>query len=203
MSKRFISKTLIVSVCLGLWGAQAIAAEDPVAVVKTGTEQIVKILKQNPQDIAARRKQIEAVVDGYFDFDAIARDAVGRQWSSLPPEKQQEFTQEFRKLLFNTYIGDIEKYARENISYKTESIYPGYVVVEEHINGQGGPDSINYSLHRKNGDWKVYDVSANGMSLVITYRSQFDTILANGSFDNLLTTIRQKVAQICRINHTC
>ena len=77
MSKRFISKTLILVVCLCLWGSQAIAADNPQAVVQTGTDQILKILMRYPQDTRTRREQIQAVVDGYFDFEAIARLAVG------------------------------------------------------------------------------------------------------------------------------
>jgi len=200
MSKRFISKTLVLVVCLCLWGSQALAAEDPQAVVQKATDQIFKILKQYPQDTQARREQIQAVVDGYFDFEAIARLAVGPRWRSLPPEEQQEFTQEFRKLLFNTYLGDIEKYSTQEITYRNRTVYPGYVVVEANMRDQGGSITLDYYLHLKDGDWKVYDVAVGGMSLAANYRNQFDTILANGSFDNLSMMLRQKIAQVCGLN---
>ncbi len=200
MSKRFISKTLILVVCLCLWGSPAIAAGDPQAVVQTGTEQVLKILKQYPEDTRDRRERIREAVDGYFDFEAISRLAVGLPWNNLPPEKQQEFTQQFSKLLFNKYIGDIEKYATQNITYRQRQIYPGYVVVEALIGGQGGPVSIDYYLHLKDGNWKVYDVGVGGMSLVTNYRDQFDQILANGSFDRLSMMLRQKIAQLCGLD---
>ncbi len=117
MSKRFISKTLILVVFLCLWGSQAIAAGSPQAEVQTATDQVLNILNQYPQGTPARREQIQRVVDEYFDFEAITRLAVGPRWRSLPPEKQQELTLEFKKLLFNTYIGSLEKYAGENITY--------------------------------------------------------------------------------------
>jgi phospholipid transport system substrate-binding protein len=197
MGKRFISKTLILVVCLCLWGSQAIAAENPQAVVQNGTDQVLKILAQYPEDTWARREQIRAVVDGYVDFEAIARLAVGPQWKSLPPAKQQEFTLELSKLLFNTYVGDIEKYAKQNLTYNHRTINQDYVVVEALVRDQGGPFSLGYYLHFKDGNWKVYDIAVNGMSLVANYRSQFDAMLANGSFDNLLMVLRQKIAQIC------
>ncbi len=200
MSKRFISKTLILVVCLCLWGPRAMAAESPQTVVQTGTDQILKILQQYPQDTRARKEQIQAVVDGYFDFEAIARLAVGPRWNSLPPEKQQKFTQEFRKLLFNTYRGDIEKYARQKITYNKRSIYQGYVVVEALLTDKGGPATIYYYFHLKDGNWKVYDVAVGGMSLVANYRNQFDSILANGSFDDLSMMLSRKVAQTCGSN---
>ena len=196
MSKRFISKTLILVVCLCLWGLPAIAAENPQTVVQTGTEQVLKILKQYPEDTRARREQIRAVVEGYFDFDAISRLAVGLPWHNLSPEKQHVFTQEFSKLLFNTYIGDIEKYAKQQITYKTRQIYQGYVVVEAHT----GDQSVDYYLHLKDGNWKAYDVGVGGMSLVTNYRDQFDTILSNSSFDHLSMVLRQKIDKICGLD---
>ncbi len=201
MGKRSISKTLILMVCLCLWGSQVLAAEEPQAVVQTGTDQVLKVLKQYPQDTRARRQRIHAVVDGYFDFEAIARLAVGPRWKSLLPEQQQEFTREFSKLLFNkyinTYAGDIEKHANQKITYNQKTIYKGYVVVEALVSDPGGPVTLNYYLHINDGNWKVYDVAVGGMSLVANYRNEFDSLLANSSFDNLLMTLRQRVAQMC------
>jgi phospholipid transport system substrate-binding protein len=198
--KRFISETLILVVFLCLWGSGAIAAESPQAVVQTGTEQVLRILNQYPEDTRARRELIQGVIDGYFDFEAISRLAVGPRWRSMPPEKQQEFTQEFKMLLFNTYIGDLQEYAKAKITYKNRSIYPGYAVVEEVINDQGGPVTLGYYLHVKDGVWKVYDVAVEGMSLVSNYRDQFDSVLARGSFNGLFVMLRQKLAQVCATN---
>jgi phospholipid transport system substrate-binding protein len=200
MSKGFISKTLILVVGLCLWGSQAIAAGDPQSVVQNATDQIFTILEQNPQDTPARRQQIQAVIEGYFDFEAIARLAVGPRWRSLPPEEQQQFTQQFSKLLFNTYAGDIEKYAKEKITYRNRTLYQGYVVVEARIADQSGPISISYYLHLKDGNWKVYDVAVMGMSLAANYRDQFDSVLARGSFGDLSTMLNRKLVQICGTN---
>ena len=197
MRKRFISKTLILVVFLCLCGSLSIAAETPQAVVQTGMDQVLKILTQYPQDTRTRREQIQAAVDGYFDFEAIARLAVGRQWKRQPPEKQQEFTLEFTKLLFNTYIGDITKYAKQKSTYNHRAINQDYVVVEALVRDQSGPVSLDYYLHLKDGNWKVYDIAIDGMSLLANYRSQFDSILANSSFEHLSMILRQKIAQIC------
>ncbi len=193
MSRRLISEMLILVVGLCLWALPARAADDPVAVVRTGTDQVRKILQENPQASRERRDKIRAVIDGYFDFDAISRLAVGLPWRNLPPEKQQEFTQEFTKLLFNTYVGDIEKYATQDIAYRQRQIYKGYVVVSALVGGQ----SIDYYLHLTDGNWKVYDVGVGGVSLVTNYRDQFDPILTNGSFERLSNLLKQRIAQVC------
>ena len=173
------------------------AAESPQTVIQSGTDQILKILKQYPQDTRARRQQIQAVVNRYFDFEAISRLAIGPRWRSLTPEERQRFTMEFSKLLYYKYIGDIEKYATQRIAYNNRSVYPGYVVVEARVMGQQGPMSIDYYLHMRDGNWKVYDVGVQGMSLVSNYRQQFDAILASSSFNTLSRMLEQQIAQTC------
>jgi len=199
MKKLALMLTLVVS--LLLWGMPATAAQDPQSVIQTCTDQIVKILEQYPQDTHTRRQQIQAVVDKCVDSEAITRLAAGHQWKSLPPEKQQEFTEEFSKLLFNTYIEDLEKYARENFTYTQRSVYQGYVVVNARIKGENGAISLDYFLHLRDGEWKVYDVGVAGTSLVMNYRNQFDSILANGSFDDLSIVLKRRLAQLCGSNH--
>ena len=127
---------------------------------------------------------------------------MGPQWDKQPPEKRQEFARDFSKLLFSAYIGDIEKYANQEITYSEKQVAPDYAVVEAHARDRSGPVTLNYALHLVNGNWRVYDVSVQGISLVVNYRSQFDSMLANGSFDNLLMRLKQKVARVCG-NNAC
>ncbi len=197
MSKHLIPKMLVLMVCICLWGLQAKAANDPLDVVKTGTDRVIKILKQHPRDTRAQREKIRAVVDKYFDFEGVSRLALGPQWDKQPREKQQEFSRDFSKLLFSKYIDSIEKYANQKITYKEKRVTPDHVVVESTVMDQGGPVHIDYALHQKNGKWGVYDVDVEGMSLVVNYRSQFDQMLANGSFDNVLAMLKQQVARMC------
>jgi phospholipid transport system substrate-binding protein len=197
MSKHLISQMLILVVCICLWGSQAIADENPLNVVKTGTDQVIQILKQYPQDTQARREEIRAVVDKYFDYDGVSRLALGPQWNKQPPEKQQEFSREFSRLLFGKYIDSIEKYTNQKITYKEKQVTQDHVVVESTVMDQGGPVHIDYALHLKDGKWGVYDVNVEGLSLVVNYRSQFDQMLANGSIDDILAMLKQQVAQVC------
>ena len=80
--------------------------------------------------------------------------------------------------------------------YSQRQVGPQHVVVEAVVGGQ----AIDYALHLQDGNWTVSDVSVQGLSLVINYRSEFDAMLANGSFENLLMVLKQKVAQRCGSN---
>ncbi len=195
-SRRPVSKTLIPMVCLCLLASQAIAAENPREVVKTGTDQVLQLLRQYPGNTQVRREKIRAVVDEYFDFDEIAKRALGPAWNGQPPEKQQEFTRDFSQLLFNTYIRKIERYTNEKITYSQKQTGGNYAVVEALVTGyRSGPVTIDYYLRLKDGEWKVYDVVIEGVALVTNYRGQFDDILLRNSFDELLRRLKEKIAQ--------
>lgn len=200
-SRRLISKTLIPLVCLCLLTSSAMAAESPQAVIQNGTQQVLNILKQYPEASRARVQQIQEVINRYFDFEGMARLAVGPQWKRISPEKQREFTDEYKRLLFATYMGAIQKYANQSITYLTRSRTPGYAMVEAAIYNEGNPIYLDYFLHPKDGNWKVYDVSVSGMSLAVRYRDQFNSFLANKSFDDLVASIKEETSKVCRGGH--
>ncbi|MFZ0930243.1 MAG: ABC transporter substrate-binding protein [Syntrophobacteraceae bacterium] len=195
--KSIVFKMLIPVVCFCLWASHAAAAENPQAVVQSGIDQVLQLLKEYPENSQVRREKIRAVVDEYFDFNEIAKRALGPRWRDVPTEKLQEFTRDFGKLLFNTYILDIEKYTNQKITYnqkQTGSNY--YAVIEALVIGtRSGTIPIDYYLRLKDGNWRVYDVMIEGVGLVINYRGQFDEILSRSSFDDLLRQLREKVAQ--------
>jgi len=60
------------------------------------------------------------------------------------------------------------------------------------VPAKGDATAVNYRLHRVQGEWKIYDVVVEDVSLVVNFRSQFNRILAKGSFDDLLRQLREK-----------
>lgn len=191
-----ISGTVALMLCLCLWTSQAKASEGPVQAVQNGTNQVLHLLKEYHQDTPALREKIRAVVDRYFDFDAIAKRALGRRWRSEPPEKMREFTRYFSRLLFNTYIGKIENYTDEKITYGLQQKGDDYAVVDAVVTGsQVGKVTLQYYMHLKGGSWKVYDVVIEGVGLVTNYRGQFNSILTRSSFDDLLKQLKEKASE--------
>jgi phospholipid transport system substrate-binding protein len=190
-----VFKIFISIVCLCFWASPAIASANPEEVIKRGTDQVLEILNENPENTQTRREKIREVVDEYFDFEGIARCVLGPQWDNQPPEKQQEFTRDFSKLLINT-IGDIGNYADGKITYNQKEVGEDHAVVEALISRKWASQvGVEYYLYLKNGNWKVDDVAIRGVSLVSNYRCQFAVILSRNSFDDLLKQLEKKIAQ--------
>jgi phospholipid transport system substrate-binding protein len=173
------------------------ADSKPIDIIKTGSQEVLQVLRE-PQggNETQRRDKILNIVSQYFNFEEMAKRSLGRPWKDQPPQKRQEFAQLFKQLLYTTYISRIEHYtgSNEQIFYDYQRVQGDYALVKTHILYQGNSNvSIDYRLQLEGGEWKVYDVVVEGMSFVENYRGQFASILANESFDSLLSRLRQKV----------
>jgi len=167
-----IFKTLISVACFCFWVSLAMASENPRAVIKHGTDQVFKILNENPENTYARREEIRAVLNEFFDFEGIARCVLGPQWDNQPPEKQQEFTQDLSKLLINT-IGEIRNYANGNITYNQKQMGQDNAVVEAVLSQNwAGRVGIDYYLYLKTGTGRyTMSLSREEVWLAITAAS--------------------------------
>ena len=189
---------------LVLWSAPTSMAASltPMAVVQSGTDRAMEVLKSRravgDSSLRDRRAEVFNIVDAYFDFGEMARRALGRPWREQPPEKQREFMEVFKELLFNTYVDRVDSYRGgngERVEYDSERIEGRYAQVKTRLVGYRQSDVVvEYRLIFDNGEWKVYDVVVEGISFINNYRQQFNAILANESFDGLLSRMRQTAA---------
>jgi phospholipid transport system substrate-binding protein len=172
-------------------------ASSPMEVIQSGTDKVLTIIHQSKTGQAPPLRQNEGeilnVVSSYFNFDEMAKRSLGHPWEQQSPENRQEFAKLFKKLLFNTYVDRMEKYHDEKTSYDSQKVDDDLAVVKTHFQHQNESIDIDYMLHKEGGQWKVYDVVVEGISYVHNYRSQFDSILTNQSFDSLLRMLREKV----------
>jgi phospholipid transport system substrate-binding protein len=200
VARRILGR-LVVPLFFLAFSSTAMAAEGPLKVIQAGTDQALKILRsvQSGQGPTLRQRKDEILtnVDNYFDFEEMAKRALGRPWKDQSPQKQKEFVALFKQLLFNTYVSRVETYtgSNEQVVYDEQSIEGSYALVTTRVLGYRNKDvRVDYRLRQDRGEWKVYDVAVEGISLVNNYRQQFDSLLTNESFDALLQRLREKVA---------
>jgi phospholipid transport system substrate-binding protein len=128
-----------------------------------------------------------------FDFTELSKRSLGQNWDKLNPDQQKEFINLFRSLLEETYADKIMSYTDEKVVFNKEISLSGKTVeVQTTIVTKTSEVPIHYRLIEKNGNWKVYDVVIEGVSLVSNYRTQFREILANKTPETLLETLRKK-----------
>jgi phospholipid transport system substrate-binding protein len=188
--------TLTAALLLGLTASVA-AALTPTETVKSRVDEALQSLSQtaNPGAEASerRRADIRRAADTLFDFPDMSRRALGRHWTDRTPAEREEFTRLFTDLIARTYIGKIDRYAGESIAYVGERVDGDEASVRSQVvTAKGSQIPVEYRLHRANDTWSAYDVLIENVSLVGTYRSQFDRIIKAESFADLLRRLREK-----------
>lgn len=183
---------------LGWSPVQGVRAEAPTQQIRTTVEQVVKILKDSRYQGEAgkreRRERLRRAIFPRFDFTEMARRSLGSHWQRNW-DREKEFVSAFGDFVENSYVRHIESYKNERIVYARERMDRDFAEVDTKVvTNHGDEVPIQYRLHLRGGDWKVYDVVINHISLVNNYRSQFKRILATSSINDLIERLRDKSA---------
>ena len=188
--------------CVAVLVAAALPAnaqEAPDAMVKRVSQDVIATIKADPLVQAGNEARIREVIEAKlvpnFDFPRMTALAMGKNWRAASPEQQKRLTDEFKTLLVRTYSGALTKYRDETIDYKPLRMSPADtdVTVRTLVMKSGGqPIQIDYSLTKAADGWKVFDVVIGGVSLVTTYRDEFNEQMKNGGVDGLIKTLSDR-----------
>jgi len=186
------------------WGAvNSVWAESMIAQIKSTVDHVVQILKdprlQRDAKVEERRQRLRQIIAPRFDFEEMAKRSLGQHWQRNAARKD-EFVPVFTRFVENSYVSSIESYKNEKILYTRERVDKDFAQVDTKVvKSKGDEIPINYKLHSVGGEWKVYDVVIENVSLVNNYRSQFNRILATASFDDLIKRLQEKTPEAGRV----
>jgi phospholipid transport system substrate-binding protein len=175
-------------------------AGEPSDLIKRSTDRILEILRdpklRDKSKAAERRKLLRKTADERFDWEEMAKRSLALYWAERSPEEKKEFVSLFSDLLERSYMGKIEGYKNEKVLFTAEKTEGDHSMVETKVLTQREVEvPINYRLRKKGGEWLIYDVSIEGVSLVNNYRTQFNKILSSSSYAELLKRMKLKQIQ--------
>jgi phospholipid transport system substrate-binding protein len=175
-------------------------AGEPTNLMKQTIDNIIDILKneelKKPERANERRSEIRKLVGERFDLEEMAKRSLALQWRKRTPEEKKEFVSLFSDLLERSYIKKIESYTDEKILYTAENIEGEYAVVRTKIITDRNVEvPIDYKLLKEKGNWEVYDVVIEGVSLVNNYRIQFNSIIRKDSYQELVKRMKNKLEE--------
>jgi len=178
----------------------------PTDQVRGTVNEITTILKNPALKTDAKKKDrrdlLRKAIYARFDFTEMARRSLGAEWRNRSTKEQEEFTQLFTDLLERAYLEQIESYTNERFVYGKETIDNDFAEVQSKIvTAKGEEYALNYRLRQAGKEWKIYDVVVENISLVNNYRSQFNRIISNQSYDELLRRLRDKQIQTAVEKH--
>jgi phospholipid transport system substrate-binding protein len=187
---------LIICAALVLWVPQAASAMSPLEQVRTAVDQVIEVLRQNELQGEARRRVLSDLVRSRFDFVIMSQRTLGQHWKKASAEEQAEFVSLFSDLLEASYIGRLEAYSGETVSYNSEKIDGNRAVVATVVHSSNTDIPIDYRMVRKGSDWFVYDVLVEDISLIKNYRSSYGEIVRKEGYAGLFERMRKKITEL-------
>lgn len=186
----------ILGVLLLLPAAVSAHASDPLATVKADVKKILKVVGNDNLSAKAKKEKLRSYYPQMFATEELARRTLGANWRKLDQNQQQEFIHLYGRLLEQNYLDKILNYKNQKIEYVRQIMFSKTrAEVETKVATDSGKVSINYKMSLVNGVWKVYDVVAENVSLILNYRSQFQAILADKTPEQMLAQLKTKVEQ--------
>jgi len=173
-------------------------AGTPLTAIETQVDKVLAVLREPTLKAEAakdaRKDKVWALISELFDYTELSRRALGRNWKKLDGNQKKEFTDLFSRLLGGVYLDRIMAYSDEKVTFKKETLFnKNYAQVQTAVAAKSGDIPIQYSMILKDGNWRVFDVIIEGVSLVRNYRTQFREILQNNTPEQLIEILRKKV----------
>jgi len=168
----------------------------PTGAVKETVDQVLVVLRdqalKDPARETERRAKLEEIIGRRFDYAEMAKRTLASHWKGLSAEKQNEFVGLFQQFLASSYAGNVDGYSGEQVEYLKEREKGEFAEVQTKVVSPKVQIPLDYRLLKKDGEWWVYDVVIDGVSLMKNYRGQFSRIIDSSSFEGLLDKLRSK-----------
>jgi phospholipid transport system substrate-binding protein len=196
--KRYLTVPVIALILLPIWLTPGSAAGGvPTDQIKSTVDKALVVLR-DPRfkptvKTKERREQLKQILFARFDFTEMAKRSLGANWRRRTAKEQEEFVRLFTDLLERAYSDTIESYTDEKIVYVGERLDGDFADVNSKIFTTKGEEfSLNYRAHFVGGEWRVYDVVVENISMVNNYRSQFNRVISNASYEELVRRLKDK-----------
>jgi len=193
--KYFNNLALIVVVLVAFGTRSRASATDATAQLSTTMNEFVTILVNTP--VAELRQtglpdKALKLINNRFDFSEMTKRSLGPHWNALEANEQQEFIDAYTQMVLRFFGRSVRAAGDETIQYKRE-VRDGILASVETkvVSGSRDDFAIDYRLHDIDGQWKVYDVLIDHISIVDNYRAQFERVIAKSSVKELLQRMKQ------------
>jgi phospholipid transport system substrate-binding protein len=194
-----IARILLLFLASALAPAFAQAELSPEALVRKVTDDVLQAIHGDKQLQAGDRRKALALAEQkvlpHVDFREATRLAVGRAWNQASAEQQERLVAEFRAMLVRLYSNAIDTYRGQTMKVFPAKIAPGAseaTVRNQYLSPGKPPVPVEYAMRRTPEGWKIYDIVVENVSLVLTYRAEFDQVTRRAGVEGLLKRLAEK-----------
>ncbi len=190
-----ISVTACVLLLTGLRAASAAGPED---VVRALADSAIAIMSDEGLDAEARDARFRELLTAHFDLERIGRFSLGKYWKTATEEERAEYRRLFADYIMAVYVARLDSYSDVTLTIVGSRMKGnGSAVVGSRFQRPDAePVQVNWRLRRNGETWQIIDLVVEGVSLTITQRIQFDSVIrrSGGRVEALLAKLREFAA---------
>ncbi|MCE3233182.1 MAG: mlaC [Rickettsiaceae bacterium] len=163
--------------------------------VKGISNNAIELIKNKGIDDKQKEAKLTSMFENAVDIKWVAKFVLGAYWNKATEEQRKEYIELHHKFLVNSYVPKFKEYTNQEIKIKkfTDDGNKEYTVETEITQIDKPSISVDYKVREQNGKYSIYDVIAEGVSLITTQRSDFSAILSREGVDGLIKKLREKV----------
>jgi phospholipid transport system substrate-binding protein len=162
--------------------------------LKTSVDKVIAVLADNELTMDQKKIKVVEITNSVFGYPLMAKLSLGKKhWSQFNSKQRSEFTSLFTELFQDFYVDKLDLFSDEEIIFQPPIIAnEKKVQIPTVLLSKGKKYSMQYKMAKIKKGWRIYDIEIEGVSLIHTYRSQYNHILENGEIEDLLTKMREK-----------
>jgi phospholipid transport system substrate-binding protein len=195
VGKEMMGKSLYAFVVIVVLSQSAAVADENLAAeefLKVKLDQVVAVLKKKDLRQEEKSKEIVEIVTPMFDFPLMAKLSLGREnWFRLTDAEKQKFKGLFVKRLRQSYLDQLTSYTDETIRFEPPVEVGQKIHVPTRLISKTNNISLRYKLYKSDAGWRIYDIEIQGVSIIRSYRSQFNEILQTGTVSDLFQRLEE------------
>ncbi len=177
------------------------AAKDqsPEDMVRQITTDVLDAIKQDKGLQTGDKQKALALAEQkvlpHLDFTEMTRLAAGRTWNTATADQKERLVASFRAMLVRTYANAIDVYRGQTMMVEPARVPTAATeatVRNRYVSPGRRPTPVDYAMRKTNGEWKIYDIVVDGISLVLTYRAQFEESARASGVEGLIKQLQEK-----------
>ncbi len=140
---------------------------------------------------------LHPVFNRYVDIEWVGKFVLGRHWRSATKQQRKAFMDSYRQFMIGSYSGRLKDYSGQNYNVEApRDLGKGRYVLKMNVQREAGaPVTIDYKIRESGGTFKIYDLIVEGISLITTQRSEFDSVVNRKGLEFLIHALEKKAAQ--------
>lgn len=181
--------------------AAATAPDQAAKFLKTLGEQAIVILRDADQPLAHREAKLRDLLRRGFDLQFIGRFTLGRYWRRVTEAQRNEYQSLFANYVLQSYSSRLGGYAGESFTVTTSrGAGKKDALVHTRIGRPSGPPlECDWRVRQRGGQLRIIDVMVEGVSMAVTQRSEFSSVIKSRGFDGLLSALRARTNKLSAV----